>query len=281
MNTTLPQITCASIETDGFDSSADTAWFTHHTAPMDNEPETGAHPHQTSALQTYLSGKSNPSTTASILCSSPQDLTEFPADLCSRVLALLSSALFELPRRYTPSLISLLLEIHNSPDPTWNALPGFATSWSDTHKQCHWRAALATRDPSTRSQRRAAHIHRAFVEASCAVAFPTLSAEEGVMPLSWGYECLSDALECQDAVLDFEVPAAAVWVKVAGARLKEGAERGERSWALERDGRLWSAGPMSLERWEFWMRRFEEIEDVGNGIINAASEGLRGMRTAR
>lgn len=101
------------------------------------------------------------------------------------------------------------------------------------------------------------------------------------MPLSWGYECLSDALECQDAVLDFEVPAAAVWVKVAGARLKEGAERGERSWALERDGRLWSAGPMSLERWEFWMRRFEEIEDVGNGIINAASEGLRGMRTAR
>lgn len=283
MNQTIHPITCASIETTRFDSPADLAWFAFHTAPMDNEPETGAHPYQTAALQTYLSGKSSPQTTVSILCTpQEQNPPESPQNLRLRVFSLLQSALFELPRRYTPSLITLLSEIHNLSDPTWTFLPNFATAWSDLHKQSHWREALATADPSTRDKRREAHIHRAFVEASCAVAISsstsTTPEEEGLMPLSWGYECLSSALETQHAVWDFEIPAAAVWVKVAGTRFKEGAEMGERSWALEREGRLWGAGPMSLGRWEFWMRRFEEIEGLGNAISNAGSEGLRGMR---
>ncbi|CZT18396.1 uncharacterized protein RCC_04240 [Ramularia collo-cygni] len=278
MNLNIPQITCASIETDGFDSTADSAWFTHHTAPMDDEPETGAHTYQTEALQSYLAGKCNLSITATTLCSL-QNHNETPTDLRSRIFNLLESALFELPRRYTSSLISLLLEIHSSDDPTWKNLPGFATSWSDMWKQDQWRSALAIRDPATRSKRREAHIHRAYVEASCAMVAVGPTAEDGLMPLSWGYECISEALECQHAVWDFEVPAAAMWVKIAGKRLKEGAERGERSWALEREGRLWGPGPMSLQRWEFWMRRFEEMEDVGNAIANAGSEGARTMRT--
>lgn len=278
MNQNPLQITCASIETDGFDSSANPAWFAHHTAPRDNESETGAHPYQTEALRIYLQGKSNPATAAANLCSSEEHSGETALDLRTRTFSLLQSALFELPRRYTPSLASLLSEIHKSENPTWNNLPGFGDSWSDLWKQPHWRSALATRDPATRSKRREAHIHRAFVEATCAMAAQGPTAEDGLLPLSWGYECISDALECQHAVWDFEVPAAAIWLKVAGERLQEGAMRGETSWALGREKRLWNPDPMSTERWEFWMKRLEEIEEVGNAIANASSEGVRAMR---
>lgn len=92
--------------------------------------------------------------------------------------------------------------------------------------------------------------------------------------MSWGYECISDALESRDGVVwDFEVPAAAVWLRVARQRLREGAKNGETSWALEREGRLWAPGPMSEDRWNFWMARMEEMEHIGSAITKAAREG--------
>jgi hypothetical protein len=110
------------------------------------------------------------------------------------------------------------------------------------------------------------------------MAAPGPNAEDGLLPLSWGYECISEALEVQDAVWDFEVPAAAVWMKVAGERLREGANKGEKSWALEREGRLWKAGPMTMDRWNFWLKRLEEIEQIGKVISTTASEGVQHAR---
>ena len=121
-------------------------------------------------------------------------------------------------------------------------------------------------------------MHLAFVEASCIMAAPGPRTEDGILPLSWGYECISEALECQDALWDFEVPAAAVWIKIAGARFREGARKGDKTWALERKGRLWLPGPMSMDRWNFWLERLEDIERIGKVISTTASEAVRNAR---
>lgn len=281
MQTGIQEMTCKSVDLDGFGSAADDAWFDHHTAPMDGEEETGAHPYQAAALKAYLNGRSSPSETAAAM-TKPHD-SEKTTDLRDRVLGIIEDALFELPESHTPDLIALLKELNQLPDeeeghPVWKGLTSFGHSWSDAWKQSHWRKALATRDPATRAKRRDAHVHLAFVEASCAMADVGPDAEDGLLPLSWGYECISEALECQDAVWDFEVPAAAVWIKVAGERLKEGARKGETSWALEREGTLWNAGPMSMERWDFWMNRLEELDKIGKVISTSASEGVRNAR---
>ncbi|KAL3471428.1 hypothetical protein BJX99DRAFT_237410 [Aspergillus californicus] len=277
----LMEETCKSVDVDGFGSAADDAWFDYHTAPMDGEDETGAHPYQVAALKAYLQGDSTPSETAAIMTKpcNPDKKT----DLRRRIHGIIEDALFELPKTHTAALITLLKELSQLPDeedgePVWINDKHFGHSWSDIWKPMHWRGAVATRDPTTRAKRCEAHVHLAFVEASCAMAAPGPDAEDGILPLSWGYECLSEALECQDPVWDFEVPAAAVWIKIAGDRLIEGAKKGEQSWALERPGRLWLPGPMSMDRWNFWLERLEEIERIGKAISTTASEALRNGR---
>jgi hypothetical protein len=275
---TIEEQTCASVDLYGFGSVADDAWFEEQTAPRDGEEETGAHPYQVAALKSYLKGDSNASDTAAAMTKPHNSDTK--TDLQRRVLGIIEDALFELPESNTPALVELLKELHQLPDeedgkPVWKGDMSFGHSWSDKWKQPHWRGALATRDPATRANRREAHVHRAFVEAFCAMAALGPGSEDGVLPLSWGHECLSDALECQDAVWDFEVPAAAMWIKVAGERIKEGAKNGERSWALEKKDRLWAPGPMSMDRWKFWLKRLEEIERIGKAISIAARDGLR------
>lgn len=121
-------------------------------------------------------------------------------------------------------------------------------------------------------------MHRAFVEATCAVVAPG-GPEDGVLPLSWGYECLSDALESpEDVVWDFEVPASAVWIRIAGRRIVAGAMRKETSWALERGGRLWPPGSMSIDRWQFWLKRLDAAKDFGGDARTAAESALARVR---
>ncbi|KAK2589681.1 hypothetical protein QQS21_012643 [Conoideocrella luteorostrata] len=283
----LPQMTCKSVDIDGFNVTFDETWLSNHTAPMEGEDETGAHPHQSAALQRYLDGQCAAADALSAITSPAPGSSDTQAELRDRVLGIIEDALFELPKTYAPALIALLKELNTRPEededgaPLWRGLKSFGDSWSDSWKQPHWRKALSTRDPGTRDRRREAHLHRAFIEASCAVANIGTdagaldSAEEGLLPLSWGYECLSDALESPDGVVwDFEVPAAAVWLRVAGRRMLEGAKRGEKSWALEREGRLWAPGPMSTARWEFWLSRLDQLRGIGTNISKAASEGL-------
>ncbi|KAJ5494539.1 hypothetical protein N7463_010626 [Penicillium fimorum] len=273
MNTTVQEIACKSVELDGFGSATNDAWFDQHTAPMDGEEETEVHPYQAAALKAYLKGDSNPSETAAIMAK-PHD-TEKKTDLRECVFGIIEDALFELSESHTPALVALIRELNQLQDEedgelVWTGLMSFGHSWSDGWKQCHWRKALATRDPATRAERCAAHVHQAFGEASCVMAALGPNSEDGLLPLSWGYECISEALECQDAVWDFEVPAAAVWIKVAGERLREGAKKDEKCWALKREGRLWPAGPMSMDRWNFWLKRLKEIEGTGKVILKTA-----------
>ncbi|CDM29381.1 hypothetical protein DTO013E5_5272 [Penicillium roqueforti] len=75
MNTTIREENCKSVDLDGFGSTADDAWFDYHTAPMDGEEETGAHPHQVAAFKAYMKGDSTPSETAAIM-TKPHDPDE-------------------------------------------------------------------------------------------------------------------------------------------------------------------------------------------------------------
>lgn len=104
----------------------------------------------------------------------------------------------------------------------------------------------------------------------------------GGIPLDWGYECIADALEHQDAVVDFEVPAAAEWIAVAGDQLYAGVRTGCKSWALEsrRDfGR--EAAVMTLERWLFWEQRMEELEKQLQVEVGATKSAHQVMKTIR
>ncbi|KAL4907004.1 hypothetical protein BDW74DRAFT_176601 [Aspergillus multicolor] len=240
---------------------------------MDGENETGAHPHQAAALKAYLNGHFNAHEAALAMTKSRafEFVSEKKTDLRDRILGIIQDALVELPERHTRPLIALLMELAQLPDkvdgyPVWkNLSKTFGDSKSDAWKEAHWRQALETqtRDPAARQRIREKLVHLAFVEASCAVA--------GVLPLDWGYECISDALECHGAVRDFEVPVAAVWMEIAGRRLMQGATEAERSWALEREGRLWAAGPMSLDRWNFWIERLDELKKIDGVCISDLS----------
>ncbi|OAA77141.1 hypothetical protein LEL_03964 [Akanthomyces lecanii RCEF 1005] len=280
-------ITCKSVDIDNFNSPLTGGWLDRHTAPMDGEDETGAHPHQVAALGRYLHGHSDVKDTVAAMTSSAPEVSDTDSGLRDRVFGIIEDALFELPQDYTPALVALLRELDTVPgvndtgSPLWKGVKSFGHSWSDSWKQSHWREALETRDPRTRDKRRAAHVHRAFVEATCAMAGTGLnsqapdSAEDGVLPLSWGYECLSDALEQQEGVVwDFEVPASAVWIRVAGRRIVEGAMSKETSWALEREGRLWPPGPMSIDRWHFWLKRLDGAKKFGGDTCRAAENAL-------
>ena len=82
------------------------------------------------------------------------------------------------------------------------------------YKQEIWRDNLSTTLSSfptfsdrlnKRQELRAARIRKANIEAR-------LAAENvGSIPLDWGYDAIADALELDNAVLDFEVPAAREW----------------------------------------------------------------------
>lgn len=68
-------------------------------------------------------------------------------------------------------------------------------------------------------------------------------------------------------MLDFEIPAAREWMKVAGKELYQGAKEGRESWALswKRDrGR--EDERMSLSRWEFWQGRMRECQERGEVV---------------
>lgn len=141
----------------------------------------------------------------------------------------------QFPESQVPALIQLIDTIQNLPNPDltgkttpetpvdgflWRGLPGFGHMWADGHKRDDWRRTLAAENFESRAKMRSTHVRKAEIEARLVVA------EVGGIPLHWGYDCIADALEHRDAVPDFEVPAAARWITIAGDRLYVGAVNG-------------------------------------------------------
>lgn len=265
------------------------AWFSEKIAPED-APEDGCHPDEAQALKDFSRGKTSAPEAAHAITRAIE-ASKDPGDNLYRLWGLLIDALVELPDAQTPALIQLLDAIQRLPEPDlagrrtentpadgflWRGLSNFGHMWADEHKRDDWRQTVAAvRDAAERARLRAAHIKKSGIEARLAVA------DVGGIPLHWGYDCVADALERRDAVLDFETPAAAQWIAVAGDRFRAGAASGEESWALERRRDFGKeAKTMSMERWSFWEARFNELlqqSEVTHGAAKAAAKDMKAL----
>ncbi|KAI4191794.1 MAG: hypothetical protein LQ348_003419 [Seirophora lacunosa] len=257
-------------------------WLQEQIAP-DGVEEDGCHPDEARALEDHCCRTTEAIEAAKAIVQ-PIEQSEDPGAHLYRLWNLLIDALMQLPETQIPSLVQLLDAIQKLPKPDlkgrevtphghlWEGLPGFGHMWADEHKQGHWRDSLAAalKEGANRMELRAAHVRKANVEARLT------AAGIGRMPLDWGYECIADALERQGAVVDFEMPAAAEWLEVAGDQLYAGVRTGCTSRALERRrdfGR--ENAVMTVERWLFWKQRLEELEEqvqVGLGATKSAGQ---------
>ncbi|KAL9005230.1 MAG: hypothetical protein Q9188_001990 [Gyalolechia gomerana] len=251
------------------------AWFKEQIAP-DGVEEDGCHPDEAKALEDYYHQKTEASAAAKAI-TRPIESSDNPGAHLYRLWNLLIDALMQFPESKVPALIQLLDAIQNLPEPDltgrttpetpvdgflWRGLPGFGHMWADEHKRDDWRRTLAAEKSKSRAEMRSAHVRKAEIEARLVVA------EIGGIPLHWGYDCIADALERRDAVLDFEVPAAARWITIAGDRLYAGAVNGMESWALERRRDLGKeAAVMTLDRWLFWEERMEELQEQMEEVL--------------
>lgn len=68
-----------------------------------------------------------------------------------------------------------------------------------------------------------------------------------MVSIDWAYKTVADALKASGAVLDLEVPPAAEWLTMLGARVHAGAVRGELSWGLAGQRDLWKEAGRRLD----------------------------------
>ncbi|KAI1339947.1 hypothetical protein F5Y15DRAFT_380968 [Xylariaceae sp. FL0016] len=239
----------------------------------DCDPEDAPYPDEMQALEEYLAGNIKPEEAAERI-TKPTSLSTNPEHDLPRLYGLLQDCLSELSSSATTSLLKLIRAIEALPPPDfsrvpksdrpahgqlWRGLPGFGHGWADDYPSLeHWLDSGGLSKPAEeREQFLARQVRRAEVEARL--------AQEGLasIPLDWGYERVADALERSQAVLEAEVPMACKWIEYAGDAFREGADKGEESWALRRERDLWTGGErgkMSVERWKFWVKRLQELE---------------------
>ena len=255
-----------------FNSTMSTSWFLKQVAP-DGMPEDGCHPDEAKALEDYCQQKTSPQEAAKAITRRIENEDD-PGNNLYSLWGLLISALVELPSSQTPALIQLLAAIQELPEPDltgkqtrntppengymWRTLPEFVNDWADEHNRDDWRLVLAAQRRSEEPDKlRALHVKRANVEAQLVVA------QVSTIPVDFGLNCICDALEQSDVVVDFEVPAAAEWMAIAGKQIHAAAVDGNESWALWRTRDLWPGREkvMSRERLMFWETQLRKLLD--------------------
>ena len=120
---------------------------------------------------------------------------------------------------------------------------------------------------------RTRHLKKAGIEARLVMV--------DILPLDEAYDEVSQALERQDAALDLEIPAAAIWLAFTGQRIYAGAKIGERTWGLTR--KSVEGSHMSLDRWYSWKRRLRKLARKGGqcGVVRkGAADALAHMEEA-
>lgn len=255
-------------------------WFSSKLAP-DGDVEDGCHPGESEALKSYLRQGTTPNEAAQAI-TRPVVTAENPRDDLSRLYVLLIDALVELPSEHIEPLLALLQAIEDLPEPDftaiqqskrpyeklWKGLPHFAHDWYDVgYRSGSWKMDAAATVAPKRDALRDEHVRRAEIEARLVMA--GLAG----LPIDWGYEVVVSALESDDALLDFEVPAAAEWFVVCGQRFRQGARKGEKSYALEN-------GVMSLKQWSLWEERLRELQAKPGVVQCAVTKALDAMHEA-
>ncbi|KAL8992844.1 MAG: hypothetical protein Q9169_006792 [Polycauliona sp. 2 TL-2023] len=245
----------------------------------DGVEEDGCHPDEAQALKDCCNEKTNATEAATAIVQPILQSTDPDYHLYGP-WGLLMNTLIELLETQAPLLITHLDTIQNLPEPhltgnitedtpvgiRWKEeeLPGFGHMWSDRYMEGHWRNIARAEKPTGRSEMQVQLVKKANVEAR--LVLPGVSG----ITLDWRYECIANALERKDVVLDFEIPAAAAeWLQLAGHQLFAGVRTGAESWALRYQRDFGHENPaMTMERWMFWEERMEELEkQVQNGVM--------------
>ena len=246
------------------------SWFSEKIAP-DGVEEDGCHPLEAQALKDYVRHKTNASE-AAVAITRPIETDPNPRSHLYRLWGLLSDALMELSSSQTAALVQLMGAIQqlpgSGPDALWRNLPGFGHQWADERRSFDWSRSLAAGLAQEERERlRAEYVEAAGIEAHLA------GAGIGAIPLDWGYECICDALERNDAVGDFEVPAATEWLSFVGDRIHAAATTGVQCRTLEKARDLWSGATLDLARWSYWQKRMRDLfEQSADGVTRAAAE---------
>jgi hypothetical protein len=256
-------------------------WFSTKPDP-NGDADDECLPEQSDALKDYLHGRKDASQTAQTL-TRPVVTSQIPKDELSRLYVFLYDALVELPSEHIPTLLDLLQAIEDQPEPDftsipdsqrpndklWKGLSDFATLWYDvSYKSGSWKLDAEVSTGEKRDELRIDHVAKASIEAQLVIR-----GLAGV-PIGWGYEVVDDALGTNgsDVLLDFEVPAAAEWLKICGTKFWWGAENGEKSYVFE-DG-------MSVEQWEKWEKRLKELQGYEGVVGSASTKALDAMHKA-
>ncbi|CBX97069.1 hypothetical protein LEMA_P102000.1 [Plenodomus lingam JN3] len=268
---------------------------------LNGDVEDGCHPDEAQALKDYLRNKTTTVEAAQAI-TRPLVTSSDPREDLVRLWSILMDALVELPSEHTDHLIALVSAIEDLPEPDfstiegskqpreklWRGLPGFGHLWADCYQSSSWRATVVDLEGEKRKAFLDEHIKKAQVEARLVA-----SGLAGI-EIDWAYEVIADALESSNALLDFEIPAAAEWLECCAQRLRQGAAMGKPSWALKpriseatctssRDLlEARSEGVMSLKRWKAWQERLMKLqEDEGEEeVTEAARRALEAMRKA-
>jgi hypothetical protein len=268
----------------------DDKWFDEKVAP-DDEQDEGCHPDEVKALKDYYYKKTTAKEAARAIIQ-PVENSKEPIEDLPRLWGLLIDALLEMPRTEIPAVLQLLDAIQQCPEPdltrwptkpwgdnlVWRQLYHFGHDWSDFVRRSDSCRVSPDCDPVDRADKQALHIRGAEIAARL------IMSDVGGLPLDWGYDCCADALESSQALLDFDVPAAAGWIVIAGERMRKAAAEGYESIHLERSRDLgWNSKVMSLERWSFWEKRMREMmtsqdSPVTRDAAKAAVDRMEALR---
>ena len=263
----------------------DDAWFDAQIAP-DDDPDEGNPRDEVQALKEYYYKKTTAEQAASaivqpVLNSSDPDEELYP------LWNLLIEALIEWPEAQIPALIQLLSAMEELPEPdvtgwpkkpwqgrpVWRKLYQFNYCWYDFLASFRFES---DRDPARRAKEQPRYIRAAEIGARLHMA------DICDLPLDWGYQCCSDALESSSAVLGFQIPAAAKWILIAGGLMYKEAMAGVEYIYLKHQSHDlgWNSKVMDRERWMFWEKRMEEMTESPE-TRDAAKPAVEHMKALR
>lgn len=262
------------------------AWFSWHLAP-DGDITDGCHPEEAAALKDYLNSSSTTPEAAARAITAPMEAEMASFDEysnLSRLWSLMIDALTDLPEQ-RDRVIELLKAIQSSLTADckrskgerqriqWSNLPSFAHLWADRSVD-NWRGSSRKWGPEQREGVRQDFILQARIETQLFLA------QLNGFDLAPALGMICDALECKDAVLDYEIPAAKEWFTNVGEPLREGSKGEMVTFLRQRD--LWDGESTSMSRWDFWKSRLQSIaesQDSGPEVREAARTAYEATET--
>ncbi|KAI4869214.1 hypothetical protein F4820DRAFT_464284 [Hypoxylon rubiginosum] len=269
-------------------------WFEEHLSRSDLEHESlkSFSDSEVTQLKSYHRGEASADEAACALTRPITNSSIYPlggysdhSRALSQLWGLLIDALIEWPPGQTPSLIALLLAIKEAPGHihageatddeekplSWSNLPYFDRVWSDNHWMSPGQITRRCPDAATRELARNVYIKQQDVEAQLVAAQVFAEGTRALRYLVKTFErepqpddnldAADDSLADSQIKLDFQIPAAAQWVKHCGQELYVS--------LLNNEMEGWDELPSPVsfdkpvERWSFWEKRLFAISRNG------------------